>query len=136
MRYDLLLQLVAALAGAPILVNPVSDVQGALHLGKSEYGWVMGAFSIDATLAAALLNWYATPQNRLKYLAIGSLIITLAVLPANLSNIVTVLLILSTESLVDIDGGESSQYKSSTRAILRHNPPAHPSDSEHRDTAD
>jgi MFS transporter, NRE family, putaive nickel resistance protein len=86
MRYALLLQLVAALAGAQVLVNTVSYVQGALHLGKSEYGWVMGAFGIGATIAAGALGRYATPQNRLKYLALGSLIITLAVLPANLAN--------------------------------------------------
>jgi MFS transporter, NRE family, putaive nickel resistance protein len=87
MRYALLLQLVAALAGAQVLVNTVSYVQGALHLGKPEYGWVMGAFGIGATIAAGTLARYATPQNRLKYLALGSLIITLAVLPANLANL-------------------------------------------------
>ena len=79
--------LVAALAGAQVLVNTVSYVQGALHLGKPEYGWVMGAFGVGATLAAGALGRYATPQNRLKYLALGSLIITLAVLPANLANL-------------------------------------------------
>lgn len=87
MRYALLFQLVASLAGAQVLVNTVSYVQGALHLGKSEYGWVMGAFGIGATIAAGALGRYATPQSRLKYLAFGGLIINLAVLPANLANL-------------------------------------------------
>lgn len=37
-RYALILQLVAAIAGAEILVNTVGYVQGVLHFGKIEYG--------------------------------------------------------------------------------------------------
>ena len=42
-RYALLMQLVAAISGAAILVNTVSYVQGNLQLGKLEYGWAMAA---------------------------------------------------------------------------------------------
>lgn len=42
--------LVASIAGAQILVNTVGYVQGTLKLGEVQYGWVMAAFGIGATL--------------------------------------------------------------------------------------
>lgn len=55
-RYALALQLIAAIAGAEILVNTVGYVQGTLNFGKVEYGWVMAAFGIGATLASVGLG--------------------------------------------------------------------------------
>ncbi|WP_026086287.1 MULTISPECIES: hypothetical protein [Fischerella] len=46
------MQLLASIAGAQILVNTVSYVKGTLKLGDVEYGWVMAAFGIGATLSA------------------------------------------------------------------------------------
>jgi MFS transporter, NRE family, putaive nickel resistance protein len=60
-RYALALQLVASIAGAEILVNTVGYVQGVLHFGKVEYGWVMAAFGVWATLAAIGLGSF--PQK-------------------------------------------------------------------------
>lgn len=51
-RYALFMQLLASIAGAQILVNTVSYVKGTLKLGDVEYGWVMAAFGIGATLSA------------------------------------------------------------------------------------
>ncbi len=73
LRYGLLLQGVSALAGAQILVNTVSYVQGVLHLGKVEYGWVMGSFGLGATIAAALFPRVSRPENRLMIMGLGCL---------------------------------------------------------------
>ncbi len=51
-RYALAMQLVASIAGAQILVNTVGYVQGTLKLGEVQYGWVMAAFGIGATVCA------------------------------------------------------------------------------------
>ncbi len=73
LRYGLLLQGISALAGAQILVNTVSYVQGVLDLGKVEYGWVMGAFGLGATIAAALFPRVSRPENRLRIMGLGCL---------------------------------------------------------------
>ena len=82
-RYALAMQLVAAISGAAILVNTVGYVQGILHLGKVEYGWVMAAFGLGATLASIGLGNF---NQKLKYtlvIGMGAILITLALLPAN-----------------------------------------------------
>jgi MFS transporter, NRE family, putaive nickel resistance protein len=73
LRYGLLLQGVSALAGAQILVNTVSYVQGVLQFGTVEYGWVMGAFGLGATIAAALFPRVSRPENRLRIMGLGCL---------------------------------------------------------------
>ncbi len=55
-RHALILQLIGAIVGAEILVNTVAHVQGTLHFGKVEYGWVMAAFGIGATIASVGLG--------------------------------------------------------------------------------
>jgi MFS transporter, NRE family, putaive nickel resistance protein len=82
-RYALVLQLIAAIAGAEVLVNTVSYVQGTLHLGKVEYGWVMAAFGIGATLASMGLGSARQKANAILLTSVGALLITLALLPAN-----------------------------------------------------
>lgn len=94
-RYALAMQLVAAISGAAILVNTVGYVQGTLHLGKVEYGWVMAAFGIGATLASIGLGNF---NQKLKYtlvIGIGAVLITLALLPANWVNLSILLLLWS-----------------------------------------
>jgi MFS transporter, NRE family, putaive nickel resistance protein len=71
LRYGLLLQGITALSGAQILVNTVTYVQSVLQLGKIEYGWVMGAFGLGATIAAAVLPRVSHRENRLVVLAVG-----------------------------------------------------------------
>ncbi len=82
LRYMLLFQLVASLSGAEILVNTVSYVQGSLNLGKVEYGWVMAAYGIGATIAAALLSRISTRTNRLRILSLGGLLLSSVMLMA------------------------------------------------------
>jgi MFS transporter, NRE family, putaive nickel resistance protein len=98
-RYALLLQLIAAIAGAEILVNTVNHVQGTLQLGKLEYSWVMAAFGMGATFASVALGnvrQAASPTTaqaasptlqKIRYIPIGTALVTLALLPANGANL-------------------------------------------------
>jgi MFS transporter, NRE family, putaive nickel resistance protein len=92
-RYALVLQLIAAIAGAEILVNTVGYVQGTLHFGKIEYGWVMSAFGIGATLASVGLANFQQKISVVLLTSIGTVLITLALLPANLVNLSGLLLL-------------------------------------------
>jgi NRE family putative nickel resistance protein-like MFS transporter len=84
-RSALMMQLVAAIAGAQILVNTVGYVQGMLALGKVEYGWVMAAFGIGAALAS--IGWGNAGKliQPTMLVGIGAGVITLAILPANIA---------------------------------------------------
>ena len=82
-RYALLMQLVAAISGAATLVNTVGYVQGLLGLGKLEYGWVMAAFGIGATLASVGLGTFQRIIKLTALTAMGAILITLALFPAN-----------------------------------------------------
>jgi MFS transporter, NRE family, putaive nickel resistance protein len=87
MRYALLLQLIAAIVGAQILVNTVSYVQTTLHLSKLEYGWVMAAFGIGATIAAVGLGQFNHKPSSVKTMTLGAALMAIAVLPANSANL-------------------------------------------------
>ncbi|MCC3154793.1 MFS transporter [Hymenobacter sp. BT770] len=83
MRYALLLELVAAVSGALILVNTVGLVRGQLHLPEAQYGWVMAAFGIGATAAALLAGALTRRIAHTTFLILGAVLTSLAVLPAN-----------------------------------------------------
>lgn len=83
LRYALAMQLVASITGAQILVNTVGYVQGTLQLGSVQYGWVMGAFGIGATLAAAIVGALGQQWARPTVILLGATLITLALLPAS-----------------------------------------------------
>jgi NRE family putative nickel resistance protein-like MFS transporter len=82
-RYALGMQLVAAIAGAQILVNTVGYVEGTLNLGTVEYGWVMAAFGTGATVAAVTVGSIERHDTYLNWICCGALLIALAILPAN-----------------------------------------------------
>ena len=84
MRYALLLEFVASVAGALVLVNTVGLVRGQLALGNLEYGLVMGAFGIGATLAALAAGVLERRLPRTRFVLLGAIVTTLAVIPANL----------------------------------------------------
>jgi MFS transporter, NRE family, putaive nickel resistance protein len=92
-RYALFMQLVAAITGAGILVNTVGYVQGNLGLGKVEYGWVMGAFGIGATMASVGLGNTNRKYSKTKLISVGAIIISLTLLPANGVNLSILLLL-------------------------------------------
>jgi MFS transporter, NRE family, putaive nickel resistance protein len=82
-RYALLLELVASVAGALVLVNTVGLIKGSLGLGNLEYGWVMAAFGVGATLAALAVGALEKRLPRTRFALLGAFVTTLAVLPAN-----------------------------------------------------
>lgn len=92
-RYALAMQFVAAIAGAAILVNTVGYVQGNLQLGKLEYGWVMAAFGIGATLASIALGTFNLRQRQTALTGLGAALVTLALLPASWVNLGALLLL-------------------------------------------
>jgi MFS transporter, NRE family, putaive nickel resistance protein len=86
-RYGLSLELVASVAGAWILVNSVVLVKGGLGLDDLAYGWVMAGFGAGATVAALALGVLDARVPRTTFLGLGALVISLAVLPADLVGI-------------------------------------------------
>jgi MFS transporter, NRE family, putaive nickel resistance protein len=87
LRYALLMQGVAAIAGAQILVNTVGYVQGTLQLGKVEYGWVMAAFGGGAMIAAIALGNLHLKGRKTTLTLAGASLITIALVPANWVNL-------------------------------------------------
>ncbi len=83
-RFALLMELVVAIAGAQILVNTVGHIKGNLSLTDKEYGWIMSAFGIGATIAAFTVNLIDKSKNKTRILIAGALMISLAVLSANI----------------------------------------------------
>lgn len=83
MRFALLLELVASVAGAFVLVNTVGRVRGALALGEAEYGWTMAAFGVGATLAAFAVGALDKRISRTTFVFVGALVTSLAILPAD-----------------------------------------------------
>jgi NRE family putative nickel resistance protein-like MFS transporter len=94
-RYALMMQLVAAIAGAQILVNTVSYVQGILALGKVEYGWVMAAFGIGATIASITIGNSTQKIKKTFLVSLGVTLLAIALLPANFANFSFLLLLWS-----------------------------------------
>ncbi|MBW4622320.1 MAG: MFS transporter [Cyanosarcina radialis HA8281-LM2] len=83
LRYALAMQLVASVTGAQILVNTVGYVRGTLELGSVQYGWVMGAFGIGATVAAAASGSLGQRWARTSIILLGATLITIALLSAS-----------------------------------------------------
>jgi MFS transporter, NRE family, putaive nickel resistance protein len=93
LRYGLAMQLVTALAGAQVLVNTVGYVQGVLKLGQVEYGWVMAAFGLGATLASILVGSLSQTIARTTLIGLGSVCITAALVPAGSATLLPLLLL-------------------------------------------
>ena len=83
-RFALLMELVAAIAGAMILTVTVSRVEGALHLGEAQYGWVMAAYGLGAALASLVVGSAGKRLPLTRFIGLGALVTSLAILPGNL----------------------------------------------------
>jgi len=94
-RYALAMQLVASVAGAQILVNTVGYIQGTLKLGNQEYGWVMAAFGIGATLSSIAFGAFNQRLERTSFAVMGATIITTAMLPANYASLAPLMILWS-----------------------------------------
>ena len=83
-RFALLMELVAAIAGALILVETVTRVRSGLHLGEASYGWVMAAYGLGATLASLAVGMTGKRWPRTRFILLGALVTALAILPGDL----------------------------------------------------
>ncbi len=82
-RFALLMELVAAVAGALILVDTVTRVRGTLGLGEAQYGWVMAAYGLGATLASLVVGMIGKRWPRTRFVLLGALLTSLAILPGD-----------------------------------------------------
>lgn len=94
-RYGLMMQLVASIAGAQILVNTVGYVRGTLQQTAVEYGWVMMGFGLGATCGTIALGNYPQYRSNITTLLGGSLLIVTALLPANYVGLVPLIILWS-----------------------------------------
>ncbi len=78
-RFSLLMELVAAIAGAQILVNTVGYIKGQLQLTDKHYGYVMAAFGIGAVIAAFASGNFDKSKNRVASLMIGGGLVCVAI---------------------------------------------------------
>jgi len=83
-RFALLMELVAAIAGALILVETVTRVRSGLQLGEAPYGWVMAAYGLGATLASLVVGVVGKRWPRTRFVLLGALVTSLAILPGDL----------------------------------------------------
>ncbi len=70
-RFALLIEFVSAIAGAQILVNTVGYIKGQLFLTDNDYGYVMAAFGIGASIAAFASGNLDTSKNKMASLMVG-----------------------------------------------------------------
>jgi NRE family putative nickel resistance protein-like MFS transporter len=87
------MQLVASITGAQILVNTIGYVQGTLKLGSVQYGWVMAAFGIGATIGAIAVGIVGMRWARTTLVLLGTTLITLVLLPANYAGLAPLMML-------------------------------------------
>lgn len=92
-RFALLLELVAAVVGALILVNTISRVQGDLKLNESAYGLVMAAYGLGATLASLVVGLAGKRWPRTRFILLGALLTSAAVMPGNVAPLPAILVL-------------------------------------------
>lgn len=85
-RFALLIELIAAIAGAQILVNTVGHIKGILCLTDTEYGWAMTVFGIGATIAAFTSTMLDKSKNKRISLIVGVLMLAISVSIANFAS--------------------------------------------------
>jgi NRE family putative nickel resistance protein-like MFS transporter len=90
-----MMQLVASIAGAQILVNTVGYVQGKLQQTAVEYGWVMMGFGLGATCGTMVLGIYPQYRSKVTTLLGGGVLIVAALLPANYVGLAPLILLWS-----------------------------------------
>lgn len=83
-RFSLLIELIAAIAGAQIIVNSVGHVKADLLLSDKEYGWIMAAFGAGATIGAFTANSVDKSKSKAVLMIAGALILASAISLANI----------------------------------------------------
>ena len=82
-RFALLMELVAAIAGAQLLVNTVGYIIGTLQLTSKHYGYAMAAFGLGATVAAFASGNFDRSRNRTTSLLLGGVVVCVSVALGN-----------------------------------------------------
>jgi len=82
-RFALLMELVAAIAGALILVVTVLRVKGGLGLGDLEYGWVMALYGLGAAAGSLAFGSLGARVPRTLFVLLGAALTSIAILPAD-----------------------------------------------------
>ncbi len=85
-RFSIMIEFAAALAGAQAMVNTVVHIKGDMMLGDDEYGLVMAAFGIGATIAAFTSSTLDRSGNKTWLLVTGALMLGIAVSLANIAS--------------------------------------------------
>ncbi len=94
-RYGLMMQLVASIVGAQILVNTVGYVRGTLNYTAVEYGWVMMGFGLGATLGTMAIGIYPQYRSKIITLLSGGAIVSTALVGANYVGLIPLILLWS-----------------------------------------
>ncbi|WP_310481785.1 MFS transporter [Chamaesiphon sp. VAR_48_metabat_403] len=94
-RYGLMMQLVASIVGAQILVNTVGYVRGTLNYTAVEYGWVMMGFGLGATLGTIAIGIYPQSRSKIITLLSGGAIVSTALIGANYVGLIPLILLWS-----------------------------------------
>lgn len=92
-RFALLMELVASIAGALILVVTVVRVQGGLNLGEAQYGWVMALYGLGATVASLAVGSAGKRIPRTTFILIGALLTSLAILPGDVVTLIPLMVL-------------------------------------------
>lgn len=82
-RFALLMELVAAIAGALILTVTVVRVKDGLGLGDLEYGWVMALYGLGATSGSLAFGSLGKRVPRTVFVLLGAALTSIAILPAD-----------------------------------------------------
>ena len=83
-RFALLMELIAAIAGALILVVTVVRVKDGLSLGDAEYGWVMALYGLGATVASLAVGAAGKRVPRTVFILLGAVLTSVAILPGDM----------------------------------------------------
>lgn len=81
-RFAVLAELVAAISGALVLTVTIARVQDGLGLGDAHFGWVMALFGLGAACGSIAVA-HLRRVSLVRWIARGSVLTTLAVLPAD-----------------------------------------------------
>jgi MFS transporter, NRE family, putaive nickel resistance protein len=92
-RFALLIELVAAIAGAQILVNTVGYIKGQLHLTDKHYGYVMAAFGVGAAIAAFVSGSFDKSKNKMASLIVGSVALCFAIAFGSYADVILLLIL-------------------------------------------
>lgn len=90
-RFALLMELTAAIAGALVLTVTVVRVKDGLGLGDVQYGWVMALYGLGATLASLAFGAAGARSSRPLVILIGAAVTSVAILPADAAPFITLL---------------------------------------------